>query len=126
MIFFGLFFIGGGIFALFQARLPRAERKIFPIRSNGWPWQKKDRKPLGRYSCIGSGIFFSVAGVVIFVRALHLLPIDDAYFLLGSIPLFLVMIAGAILDGVKTEPNQAPEPTPTAVTPPAGQEARQP
>jgi hypothetical protein len=25
-----------------------------------------------------------------------------------------------------TEPNQAPEPTPTAVTPPAGQEARQP
>jgi hypothetical protein len=24
------------------------------------------------------------------------------------------------------EPNQAPEPTPTAVTPPAGQEARQP
>jgi hypothetical protein len=26
----------------------------------------------------------------------------------------------------KTEPNQAPEPTPTAVTPPAGQEARQP
>jgi len=26
----------------------------------------------------------------------------------------------------KLEPNQAPEPTPTAVTPPAGQEARQP
>jgi len=26
----------------------------------------------------------------------------------------------------KTEPNQAPEPTPPAVTPPAGQEARQP
>jgi len=27
---------------------------------------------------------------------------------------------------MKNEPNQAPEPTPTAVTPPAGQEARQP
>jgi hypothetical protein len=27
---------------------------------------------------------------------------------------------------MKTEPNQAPEPTPTTVTPPAGQEARQP
>ena len=26
----------------------------------------------------------------------------------------------------KKEPNQAPEPTPTSVTPPAGQEARQP
>ena len=26
----------------------------------------------------------------------------------------------------QTEPNQAPEPTPTTVTPPAGQEARQP
>ena len=26
----------------------------------------------------------------------------------------------------ETEPNQAPEPTPTTVTPPAGQEARQP
>jgi len=28
--------------------------------------------------------------------------------------------------GNKTEANQAPEPTPTTVTPPAGQEARQP
>ena len=27
---------------------------------------------------------------------------------------------------IETEPNQAPEPTPTTVTPPAGQEARQP
>ena len=27
---------------------------------------------------------------------------------------------------MKNQPNQAPEPTPTTVTPPAGQEARQP
>jgi hypothetical protein len=37
-------------------------------------------------------------------------------------------VASYIVRGMKktTEPNQAPEPTPTAVTPPAGQEARQP
>ena len=37
--------------------------------------------------------------------------------------------AKAIVDWLrqkKKSPNQAPEPTPTAVTPPAGQEARQP
>ena len=40
---------------------------------------------------------------------------------------FLWMVAvKPFLEGLKTEPNQAPEPTPTAVTPPAGQEARQP
>ena len=31
-----------------------------------------------------------------------------------------------LIDTLKTEPNQSPEPTPTTVTPPAGQEARQP
>jgi len=33
---------------------------------------------------------------------------------------------GKVILSQKNEPNQAPEPTPTTVTPPAGQEARQP
>jgi biopolymer transport protein ExbB/TolQ len=32
----------------------------------------------------------------------------------------------AVLDALEKEANQPPEPTPTTVTPPAGQEARQP
>jgi FtsH-binding integral membrane protein len=45
-----------------------------------------------------------------------------------GVGLNLVAIALLILvrKQMKTEPNQTPEPTPTAVTPPAGQESRQP
>jgi len=40
---------------------------------------------------------------------------------------FAILAVGmALFRYRKTEPNQAPEPTPTTVTPPARQEARQP
>ena len=43
-----------------------------------------------------------------------------------AIPETLLVIGLALICRKKTEANQAPEPTPTTVTPPAGQEARQP
>ena len=48
------------------------------------------------------------------------------YFVVASIAMLGVMWLFLRLQPLETEPNQAPEPTPTAVTPPAGQEARQP
>jgi len=109
MIFLGLFFVGFGVFSLLQARLPRERRKIFPRGSK--PWKDKAARPLGKYSCICFGIFCSVVGVYLSLEALSVIHVDGVYQLLGSIPLFLIMIVGVILDDVKKEPNQPPEPT---------------
>jgi len=43
----------------------------------------------------------------------------------GEITLHCIHLEHVVIS-VKKKPNQAPEPTPTTVTPPAGQEARQP
>jgi multisubunit Na+/H+ antiporter MnhG subunit len=111
MIFLGLFFIAFGAFTLFQARLPREKRKIY-ARSNGWPWRKKDRKPSGRYSCISFGVSFSAAGILLSLAALNIAQIDDVYIPIVSILLFVIMIAGVTVDGLKKEPNQqASQPT---------------
>jgi len=52
----------------------------------------------------------------------------DCGVLLVLVGVFAEPVASYIAKRMKSqkEPNQAPEPTPTAVTPPAGQEARQP
>ena len=44
----------------------------------------------------------------------------------GVLVIAIVLGIAASRAEAKNRPNQAPEPTPTAVTPPAGQEARQP
>lgn len=102
MPWLGLFFIALGGFALSQARLPRHKRKIVPGRGG---WRRKGRQPLGRYSCISSGGSFLTAGVFIALTGFHVIEIEPAMLLLGSIPLFLIMIAGVIADDVKKEPS---------------------
>jgi len=54
----------------------------------------------------------------------------EAYSLLiragaAGVATAILSVGVALFSRRKTKPNQAPEPTPTAVTPPAGQEARQ-
>jgi hypothetical protein len=55
-------------------------------------------------------------------RLLRRLELTEDIFFAGA----PISLAEVIARNSKTEPNQAPEPTPTTVTPPAGQEARQP
>ena len=49
------------------------------------------------------------------------LPVSYGFF-----RFFVSQMLISHIQGAEQEPNQAPEPTPMAVTPPAGQEARQP
>jgi hypothetical protein len=110
MAFVGLFFLIFGSFTLLQARLPRHQRKIFPGRAGSL---KKGRQPLGRYSCIGMGGGFFVIGLSLTLAGFGIVKIEPAMLLLGSIPPFLLMIAGVIADDLKKEPNQPTQPTPS-------------
>ena len=105
----GLFFIAFGGFALLQSRLSRHKRNIYPGRAGGWG--KKNRVPLGRYSCITSGVSFATAGIFMTLEGFRFIEIEPALYMLGVIPLFLLVIAGAIIDDVKKEPNQPAPPT---------------
>jgi hypothetical protein len=86
---------------------------------------------------------FGVAlpGIITFVRFLRPLEIEQFRSQAGVVVFDVVrvkrqaeefesyveLLRTAVLNAqTKTEPNQAPEPTPTSVTPPVGQEARQP
>ena len=107
---------------------------------------EKRRMQKGRWSSLVFGIILLVAGLVGMSQVLKIKGgYLDAVGTLALVVLGTTFLNHALLgfhtntekellwklceremDEIGGEANQAPEPTPTAVTPPAGQEARQP
>ena len=70
---------------------------------------------------LGSEKYFSYGPIIVLDS--RILRGDESVRTISCVRLYS---AKELKQKLKKEPNQAPEPTPTTVTPPAGQEARQP